>query len=134
MAGKAIAVPGPRKLVDASVCRDKFNFSYSGCQILILNAGSMSRRGTGTTNGNAEKGCQILEGPTLIVELDAEVVILNAGAYARGFRGRVHLDGLQSQHGNLRVGRVGDAVEGVPRAEGSQMGYAAHCVLYVGHR
>ncbi len=100
-----------------------------GGEVAVVAAGAVGGGGAGSDDGDVRERGEVVEGVAAGVDVGSELAVGDAGSDGdgAGFRVEVHL--VELLEGDLVFGAVGDAVEGVAGAEGSEFGAGFDDVL-----
>src|SRR6185369_10139931 len=103
-----------------------------GGEVRVVDAGAMGCGGGGSGDGDVGERGEVVECEALGVDDWGEIPVADAGADGDGAGLLVDGDLIEVVEGDLRLGAVGDGVEGVAGAEGAKFGVVFHEVLELG--
>ncbi len=111
---------------------DELEGGDGGGEIAVGGAGAVGTGGAGSDDGDVGERGEIVEGIAVGVEPRGELSVGDSGADGDGAVGGVDGHGVEGFEGDLVVGAVGDAVEGVAGAEGAEVVAGADDLLDFG--
>ncbi len=97
-----------------------------------MDAGAVGSGDAGSGDGDVGQGGEVVQGEALGVDDGGDVAVADAGPDGDGLCLLVELDLGEVFEGDLGVGAVGEGVEGVARAEGTDAGMVFDDLLELG--
>ena len=100
---------------------DDFESADGGGEVAVVDAGAVGGGGDGSGDGDVRERGEIVEGEAAGIDNGGELAVAYAGADGDGAGLIVDVDLVEVLEGDLVLGAVGDAVEGVARAERAEL-------------
>jgi len=123
--GELVSISVAGQMEDVTGGGDDFEGANGSGKVAVVQAGAMGCGGDRTGDGDMRERCEIVKGVALSVDDGGELAVADSGADHDGAGMFVNLDRIEIGKGDLVLVAVGDAVEGVARAEGADL-----CTLF----
>lgn len=121
-AEKLFAVFGAREAADAAVGGDELDGGDGGGEVAVVAAGAVGGGGAGSDDGDVGERGEIVDGEAAGVNVGRQLAVGYAGADGDGSGFRVESYLVELLERDLIFGAVGDAVERVAGAKGTEFG------------